>query len=74
VNGCDNAHARGEVIGMVLLKSIALFAIAALLEIGGAWLVLAGSARTPRSALGRRRDHRPIVCLAGVGVIMYAPR
>jgi small multidrug resistance family-3 protein len=120
----DNAHARGKVIGMVLLKSIALFALAALLEIGGAWLVWQGvrehrgllwvgagiialgsygfvAAFQPDPHFGRvlaayggvfiggsllwamvADGFRPdrwdllgaVVCLAGVGVIMYAPR
>jgi small multidrug resistance family-3 protein len=53
----DNAHARGKVIAMVLLKSIALFALAALLEIGGAWLVWQGV-----------REHRGLLWV-GAGII-----
>ena len=109
---------------MTVAKSILLFALAAVLEIGGAWLVLAVRPRTsrmpwaglgvlalgaygfvatfqPDSQFGRvlaayggvfvvgslawgmaldgfRPDRWDIigaaVCLAGVGVIMYAPR
>ncbi|MGY4650624.1 drug/metabolite transporter superfamily protein YnfA [Mycobacterium sp. URHB0021] len=120
----DDAHVRGRVIAMVLLKSITLFALAALLEIGGAWLVWQGvrehrgllwvgsgiialgaygfvAAFQPDPHFGRvlaayggvfiggsliwamvadgfRPDRWDVlgaaVCLAGVGVIMYAPR
>ena len=54
---------------MPLLRSAALFVLAALTEIGGAWLVWQGV-----------REHRgwiwigAALCLAGVAVIMYAPR
>jgi small multidrug resistance family-3 protein len=50
------AHARGS-LRDVIVKSIALFVIAALLEIGGAWLVWQGV-----------RDHRGWLW-AGAGVI-----
>ena len=46
------------------LRSIALFALAALLEIGGAWLVWQGLLIIAGA----------LVCLVGVGLIMYAPR
>ena len=54
---------------MAVLRSILLFAVATLAEIGGAWLVWHGA-----------REHRGLafvgaaLCLAGVAVIMYAPR
>jgi drug/metabolite transporter superfamily protein YnfA len=53
---------------MAMLRSILLFAVATLAEIGGAWLVWHGV-----------REHRGLafvgaaLCLAGVAVIMYAP-
>lgn len=43
-------------------RSIALFALAALLELGGAWLVWQGL-----------REHRGLLWVGG-GVIMYPPR
>jgi drug/metabolite transporter superfamily protein YnfA len=46
---------------MDVLRSIALFVVAAVAEIGGAWLVWQGVAGA-------------LVCLVGVAVIMYAPR
>ena len=33
------AHPHGTLRGVIVLKSVALFVLAALLEIGGAWLV-----------------------------------
>jgi small multidrug resistance family-3 protein len=112
-----------RVVLMMILRSLALFAAAAVAEIGGAWL-LAGGPRTPRRRLDRGRDHRAgayglvatlqpeanfgrilaaygggfvagslawgmlvdgfkpdrfdlvgaLICLVGVGVIIYAPR
>jgi small multidrug resistance family-3 protein len=55
---------------MTVLRSILLSPLAALAELGGAWLVWQGV-----------REHRGLafagagtLCLAGVAVIMYAPR
>jgi small multidrug resistance family-3 protein len=61
-----------------IARSILLFATAALFEIGGAWLVWQGVreyrgwtwAGLGAIALGAYAA----VCLAGIGVIMYAPR
>jgi small multidrug resistance family-3 protein len=47
---------------MTVARSVLLFALAAVLEIGGAWLVWQSI-----------REHRGWLC-AAVGVIMYAPR
>jgi small multidrug resistance family-3 protein len=51
------AHGRGRVGIVMVLKSIALFILAALLEIGGAWLVWQGV-----------REHRGLAWV-GAGVI-----
>jgi small multidrug resistance family-3 protein len=67
-----------------IVRSLALFSLAALAEIGGAWLVWQGL-RENRGWLwvgmvmdGFRPDRKDIigalVCLVGVAVIMYAPR
>lgn len=45
---------------MSLARSVALFALTAAAEIGGAWLVWQGVGAA--------------ICLAGGAVIMYAPR
>ncbi|WP_173080083.1 YnfA family protein [Phytohabitans rumicis] len=67
---------------MTILRSIALFLAAAVAEIGGAWLVWQG-VREHRLAWAIVVDKfRPdrydltgaALCLAGVAVIMYAPR
>ena len=42
----------------MVLKSISLFILAALLEIGGAWLVWQGVRQHRGLAMGRRRCHR----------------
>jgi small multidrug resistance family-3 protein len=118
------ALVRGRLTGVLVLKSAALFVLAALLEIGGAWLVWQGvrehrgwlwagagvialgaygfvAAFQPDAHFGRilaayggvfvagsllwgvavdgfRPDRWDItgalICLAGVGLIMYAPR
>jgi small multidrug resistance family-3 protein len=38
----DFPYGRGTLVAMMVLKSVALFVLAALLEIGGAWLVWQG--------------------------------
>ncbi|GHE60161.1 UPF0060 membrane protein [Streptomyces capitiformicae] len=117
-------EADSKVLGMVIARSVALFALAALFEIGGAWLVwqgirehkgwiwvgggaialglygvvatwqhddnfgrilaayggifVAGSIAWGMVADGYRPDRWDVigalVCLAGMAVIMYAPR
>lgn len=117
-------EADSKVLGMVVARSVALFALAALFEIGGAWLVwqgirehkgwiwvgagvialglygvvatwqhddnfgrilaayggifVAGSIAWGMVADGYRPDRwdaiGALVCLAGMAVIMYAPR
>jgi drug/metabolite transporter superfamily protein YnfA len=74
----------------MVVRSILLFVLAAVAEIGGAWLVWQGvreqrgwlwaglgvieghgPGRLPTRPVGH---HRSLVRLAGVAVIMYAPR
>jgi small multidrug resistance family-3 protein len=52
-----STHASGYRDGMTVLRSILLFALAALAEIGGAWLVWQGV-----------REHRGLIFI-GVGVL-----
>ena len=75
---------------MTVAKSIVLFALAAVAEIGGAWLVwqgirehrgwlwVAGSLAWGMAVDGLRPDRYDVagalVCLVGVAAIMYAPR
>ena len=71
---------------MVVLRSVALFLVPTLAEIGGAWQVwqayggvfVAGSLAWGMAVDGSRPDRfdylGPAVCLAGVALIMYAPR
>jgi small multidrug resistance family-3 protein len=51
------AHTRGRLTDVIVLKSVALFVLAAVLEIGGAWLVWQGV-----------REHRGSMWV-GAGVI-----
>jgi small multidrug resistance family-3 protein len=44
---------------MTVLRSVVLFALAALAEIGGAWLVWQGVRKRPRPGVRRRRRPRP---------------
>jgi small multidrug resistance family-3 protein len=61
---------------MTVLRSILVFALAALAEIGGVFV--AGSLTWGMAVDGFRPDRYDLVgaalCLVGVGVIMYAPR
>ena len=62
---------------MLVAKSLALFAVAGLCEIGGGYLVWQWWRNGAPLAVGTpdRFDVLGVlICLAGVGVIMYAPR
>jgi len=66
-------------IVVLVARSIGLFVLAAVFEIGGAWLVWRGL-REHRGMVfdGYRPDRFDIlgaaICLVGMSVIMYAPR
>lgn len=53
----DNGAACGPIDGMTIIRSLVLFVVAALAEIGGAWLVWQGV-----------REHRGLVWI-GAGVV-----
>ena len=70
---------------MTVVRSLLLFALAAVAEIGGAWLiwqgvrehrgwVWIGAGVVALGAYGRWDVAGALVCLVGVAVIMYSPR
>ena len=58
---------------MFPLRSAVLFVLAAIAEIGGAWLIWQG-VREHKGWVWMGAGVVALVCLIGVAVIMYAPR
>lgn len=56
----------------MVMRSVALFVLAAVAEIGGAWLVWQG-ARAPRPAVGRRRRDHVLAALTLVSPRVRSP-